>query len=322
MPRRTHRPHRAGLLLLLWLLLALVAGCSGPGRSTERAGTPTRPGDRLAGATAGPVVAIAGDIAGEQRGDAKTARLVEAIDPDYVLTAGDNAYPDGTASDYQRYDATWGRFKDKTYPAPGNHDYHDEAGDPPYYYTYFADRLPREHHGEYYAFDVGSWRVYSLNCEISCSESSDQARWLAGDLATAGDGRHKMAYLHRPRYSCGTHGSSDEPAALWDVLLEARTDLVVAGHDHNYQRYPRMDSDGEQTDDGIVSFVAGTGGKNFYEISGEESEEGCPLARRHVDDRFGVLRLTLGRNSFSWAMIAVPNTVLDSGTTPTLDRLP
>lgn len=322
MPRRTQRRARAtGLCLLAGLALTLVAGCSTTRQPTEPAGTPTQPGGRVTGEAAGPVVTIAGDIAGGQRKDKETAKLVEAIDPDYVLTAGDNAYSDGTPADYEKYDETWGRFKDKTYPTPGNHDYHDEAGDPPYYYTYFADRLPDENDGQYYAFDVGRWRLYSLNCEVSCSDSSDQAQWLRDDLASAGAGRHKMAYLHRPRYSCGTHGSSDTPDALWDILLDARTDIVVAGHDHNYQRYPRMDSDGERADDGIVSFVAGTGGSDFYDISGKESDEGCPLARFHEDNQAGLLQLTLGKNSFSWAMVTVQNTVLDKGTATTLDNL-
>jgi predicted phosphodiesterase len=312
----------AWLCLVLGCVLTVVVGCSSPDQPAEPAGTPTRPGGPATGGTASPVVTIAGDIAGEQRNDTKTAKLVEAINPDYVLTAGDNAYPDGTRSDYEKYDETWGRFKDKTYPTPGNHDYHDETGDPPYYYTYFADRLPREHNGgEYYAFNVGTWRLYSLNCEISCSASSDQAQWLADDLATAGKGKHAMAYLHRPRYSCGTHGSSDTPDALWDILLNARADLVVAGHDHNYQRFPRMNSDGGQSDDGIVSFVAGTAGESHYEISGNESEEGCPLARFRDDNQFGLLQLTLGKNSFTWAMVTLQNTVLDKGTARTLDNL-
>ena len=317
MRRRTPRPRRGARVgLLVGLVLTLVAGCSGAHRSTEAAGVPTHPGGRVTGAAAGPVVTIAGDIGGHEE---ETAKLVEAIDPDYVLSAGDNAYDDGTRADYEKYDATWGRFKDKTYPAPGNHDYHDEAGDPPYYYTYFADRLPDENDGQYYAFDVGTWRLYSLNCEISCSASSDQAKWLADDLATAGKGKHKLAYLHRPRYSCGDHGSSDLPQALWDVLLEARADVVVAGHDHNYQRYPRMNADGGLDHDGILSFVAGTGGSDFYEISGHESDEGCSLVRFDEDDQYGVLQLTLGASSFSWALVTVHDTVLDRGTAQTLD---
>lgn len=320
MPRRTQRRARAtGLCLLAGLALTLVAGCSTTRQPTEPAGTPTQPGGRVTGEAAGPVVTIAGDIAGGQRKDKETAKLVEAIDPDYVLTAGDNAYSDGTPADYEKYDETWGRFKDKTYPTPGNHDYHDEAGDPPYYFTYFAAQLPPDNGGQYYAFDAGTWRLYSLNCEIDCSASSAQVAWLRDDLRTKGAGRHKLAYLHRPRYSCGTHGSSDKPKALWRALLAARADVVASGHDHNYQRFPRMDADGHRRADGIVSFVAGTGGGGLYRISGREREQGCALAQHTDSEAHGVLVLTLGSGSFSWRYATTSGRTPDSGTAATLD---
>jgi hypothetical protein len=318
MGRRTRGLHRgAGAGLLAGLVLTLVTGCSATSGAADPVGVPTHPGDPVRGGPGGPVVTIAGDIGDHE---AETARLVEAIDPDYVLTAGDNAYHDGTQADYAKYDATWGHFLAKTYPAPGNHDYHDD-GTQPYYFTYFAGRLPDQNNGEYYAFNVGTWRLYSLNCEISCSASSPQATWLAHDLATAGKGRHKMAYLHRPRYSCGDHGSSDLPKALWDVLLAARTDIVVAGHDHNYQRYPRMNADGGLAGNGIMSFVTGTGGADFYAITGKESLQGCSLVQFDEDTQYGVLQLTLGRRAFSWALVTVADTVLDRGRARTLDRV-
>jgi Calcineurin-like phosphoesterase len=271
-------------------------------------------------AVADPVVAIAGDIGVSGPEDEATAALIGRIAPDYVLTAGDNAYPDGTRADFAaHYDPSWGRFKARTRPSPGNHDYHDEAGSPPYYYTYFAGQLPAENGGQYYAFDVGSWRLYSLNCEIDCSAASPQVAWLRQDLATRGLGKHKLGYLHRPRYSCGRHGSSTLPDALWDALLAARADAVVAGHDHNYQRFPRMDSDARQAPTGMLSFVAGTGGAGLYPITGAEGEEGCALARAKDSATHGVLRLTLGLNSLGWAYVTSAGTIVDSGTTPTLD---
>ncbi|HSR22304.1 MAG TPA: metallophosphoesterase, partial [Candidatus Eisenbacteria bacterium] len=243
----------------------------------------------------------------------------EAI-PGHVFTIGDNAQEVGAASEYTNcYDPYWGAFKDRTRPAPGNHDYHDQAGNPPYYFTYFAARLPAENGGKYYAFDAGTWRLYSLNCEIDCSASSPQVAWLRQDLRTHGAGRHKLAYLHRPRYSCGTHGSSDKPAALWQALLAARADVVASGHDHNYQRYPRMDADGRPSPAGIVSFVAGTGGGDLYRISGSEHEQGCALAQYTDSAVHGVLALTLGARSFSWRFVSTDGRTLDAGTATTLD---
>ena len=315
-------PRRVRLLPLnLALVLAVLAGTDA---SRPTPGVPAATDTVLAAtataAVADPVVTIAGDIAGGNRDDIATGALVQRINPDYVLAAGDNAYPDGTAADYQRYEQSWGQFKAKTRPAPGNHDYHPAAGSPPYYYTYFAGQLPAVNAGQFYAFDVGGWRLYSLNCEISCSATSAQAAWLRNDLATAGAGKHKMAFLHRPRYSCGpTHGSSTTPRALWEVLLGARADIVVAGHDHNYQRYPRMNSTAALSNAGMVSFVAGTGGEGLTNLTGTETTEGCTVAQFHQSNQFGVLKLTLGTSAFSWAFVATDNTVLDSGTQQTLD---
>ena len=300
--------------MLLWALLCGTAVASPLPEGGNASGPIARPA-----AAQGPVVTIAGDIAGSLRGDLATGALVRRINPTYALTAGDEAYEDGTAANYTQYDQSWAQFKAKTRPAPGNHDYHPAAGSPPYYYTYFAGQLPAENAGQYYAFDIGRWRLYSLNCEIDCSASSAQAAWLRNDLATAGAGKHKLAYLHRPRFSCGHHGSSPRPAALWDALLAARADVVVAAHDHLYERYPRMSSTGALSDTGMVSFVAGTGGASHDPI-GTGSDPGCALARSRQNTQFGVLRLTLEANAFTWAFIATDNSVLDSGTQPTLDR--
>jgi hypothetical protein len=105
------------------------------------------------------------------------------------------------------------------------------------------------------------------------------------------------------------------------VLLAARTDIVVAGHDHNYQRYPRMNADGGLAGNGIMSFVTGTGGADFYAINGQESLQGCSLVRFDEDSQYGVLQLTLGRRAFSWALVTVSDTVLDRGRAQTLDRV-
>jgi hypothetical protein len=266
-----------------------------------------------------PVVAAAGDIATDGSTDSATARLVRRMNPRFVLTLGDMAYPKGTRSAYRRfYEPTWGTFKGRTRPAPGNHEYLPGTGSPHFYFRYFARQLPNRHHGQYYAFNVGRWRLYSLNCEITCGAHSRQARWLRRDLARRGAGRHKLAYLHRPRYSCGKHGSSRLPDALWNRLQRARTDIVLAGHDHNYQRYPRMNSDDELTRSGILSFVVGTGGAIRYHITGQEHTQGCGKARFVQSHRYGVLKLSLGPQRFHWAFVTPHHNVLDSGTRRTL----
>lgn len=299
----------AGGVLGLAVPLALSAALAAPEQPAAPAAAARRP----------PVVAAAGDIANDDRHDSATARVVRRMDPRYVLALGDMAYPDGSRSNYRRwYDPTWGTFKGRTRPAPGNHEYLPGTGS--FYFRYFAGQLPDAHGGRYYAYNVGTWRLYSLSCEIDCSAGSAQARWLRRDLATAGRGRHKLAYLHRPRYSCGKHGSSTLPAALWDRLIAARTDLVVAGHDHNYQRYPRMSSDNRTTSRGILSFVVGTGGSKLYPITGREPTQGCGRARYVNSRRYGVLRLALGAERFRWTFVAGNHDVLDSGVRRTLPQ--
>lgn len=268
-----------------------------------------------------PVVAAAGDIATDRSPDAATARLVRRMNPRYVLTLGDMAYPEGTRSAYRHfYKPTWGTFKARTRPAPGNHEYLPGTGSPHFYFRYFARQVPDRHHGRYYAFNVGRWRLYSLNCEINCGAHSRQARWLRRDLANRGAGRHKLAFLHRPRYSCGKHGSSKLPDALWNRLKRARTDIVLAGHDHNYQRYPRMNSNNDVTRRGILSFVVGTGGALPYRITGREHTQGCGKARFVQSSRYGVLKLRLGPKRFRWSFVTPHHKVLDSGTRRTLQQ--
>jgi hypothetical protein len=313
--RTGRRVRLARLLLVQICVLAVGAAVSSPPTEATTGHAPAA----VRAAARAPVVTIAGDIAGSLRGDLETGPLVQRINPTYALVAGDEAYEDGTAADYAQYDQSWARFKAKTRPTPGNHDYHAAAGSPPYYYTYFAAQLPGANGGQYYAFDVGRWRLYSLNCEIDCSATSAQAAWLRNDLATAGAGKHKMAYLHRPRFSCGHHGSSTRPSALWDLLLTARADVIVAAHDHLYERYPRMSSAGTPSATGMVSFVVGTGGAS-HDAIGTGSDPGCALAGFRQNTRFGVLKLTLATNAFSWAFIATDNGVLDSGTPRTLDQ--
>jgi hypothetical protein len=312
---------RSSALLGLLVAASVVITAVLPPASLASTTQPGGDGDTGAAVRDVPVVTIAGDIATSGPNDEATAALIERIDPDYVLTAGDNTYDDGTQRDYElHYEPSWGRFKDRTRPTPGNHDYRTQ---PPYYYTYFADQLPAENAGRYYAFDVGDWRLYSLNCErgVDCSSGSAQAAWLEHDLATAGAGRSVLAYLHRPRYSCGaTHGSSTIPAALWDVLIAARADVVIGAHDHHYERFARMDNAGRASATGPLSFVVGTGGAPLRGF--DTRREGCALSQHREHTAYGVLELALGAGDVSWRFVTTDDAVLDAGTAPLLGEAP
>jgi Calcineurin-like phosphoesterase len=254
-----------------------------------------------------PVVLAAGDIADcNTTADSATAALLDA-NPGTVLTLGDNAYPDGTAQDFAGcYEPTWGRHKARTFPALGNHEYHtpDAAG----YFGYFGSAAGPPGRG-YYSFDLGAWHVVSLNSERDFGAAGSQVAWLKADLAaTSAD--CVLAYWHRPRWTSGNYNDFAVLQPLWNVLYDRGADVVLAGHDHNYQRYPRMDKAGARDPNrGMRSFVVGTGGRHLYQLTQD--------ARRDAgtDATWGVLELTLHASSYSWRFLAVAgSTYTDSGT--------
>ncbi len=250
----------------------------------------------------------AGDIADcNSNGDEQTAALLDSV-AGMVFTAGDNAYSDGTASEFaQCYDASWGRHKARTRPSPGNHDYRSSRARP--YFDYYGVNAGAPRVG-YYSYDLGAWHVISLNSNISMSASSAQVRWLRADLA-ATTARCVLAYWHHPRFSSGTeHGSDPRSEPLWQALDDHGTEIIISGHEHNYERFaPQTASGVAAPDRGIRLFVVGTGGADHYSF-------GPPIANSEVrnGDTWGVLELLLSADAYSWRFIPVAGrTFSDSG---------
>ena len=293
--RWTRRSRRAALLTMLLGLSALWS-C---GRDNQTG--PTNPGSSGVGpgqVQGSEVVLVgAGDIAKDGGGAAQTAKLLDRI-PGTVFTTGDNAYPNGSSSDYSgNYERTWGRHKARTRPSPGNHEYNTSGASP--YYKYFGANAGPSGRG-YYSYDIGDWHIISLNSNIDMSAGSAQERWLRADLA-ANNKECTLAYWHHPRFSSGTHGSSTASKALWQALYEAGAEVVVVGHDHNYQRFAPQTADGKKDlQRGIREFVAGTGGASHYTFA-------SPIANTEAYnvDTYGVLKLTLGPGTYSWDFIPV-----------------
>jgi hypothetical protein len=259
----------------------------------------------------GKVIVAAGDIADcSSDGDEATARLVGGIEGT-VLTLGDNAYEDGTAQDFRQcYEPTWGQFKERTRPAPGNHDYETEGASA--YFDYFGDAAGQPGKG-YYSYDLGSWHIVALdsNCEeVGCAATSPQLRWLKADLAK--DAKTcTLAYFHYPLFSSGKYRPGiQEVKPLWEALYAADADVVLNGHDHNYQRFAPQDPNGKADPErGIREFVVGTGGRSHYPIRE-------PIANSEVydDETYGVLKLTPRPKGYEWQFIPVEGeTFTDSG---------
>jgi acid phosphatase type 7 len=259
----------------------------------------------------GKVIVAAGDIADcSSDGDEATARIVVGMEGT-VLTLGDNAYEDGTAQDFSEcYEPTWGQFKERTRPAPGNHDYETEGASA--YFDYFGEAAGEPGKG-YYSYDLGQWHIVALNsnCEdVGCEASSPQLRWLEADLAK--DAKTcTLAYFHYPLFSSGKYRPGiREVKPLWEALYAADADVVLNGHDHNYQRFAPQDPDGNADPQrGIREFVVGTGGRSHYSILG-------PIANSEVynDETYGVLKLTPHPEGYEWRFIPVEGeTFTDSG---------
>jgi Predicted phosphohydrolases len=244
----------------------------------------------------------AGDISScTNNNDEATSKLLDAI-PGTVFAAGDNAYIDGSYTEYINcYDPTWGRHKARTKPIPGNHDYQTSgaAG----YFQYF-NNVPA-----YYAFNLGSWRIYALNSELSVTATSTQVTWLQDDLA-ANPSQCVLAYWHKPRWSSGSnHGSNSAMQTLWQVLYNAGAELVINGHEHNYERFAEMNASGAVVSQGLREFVVGTGGNSHYPF-------GTALSTSQVrnSSTYGVLKLTLRSGGYDWQFVPVAgSTFTDSG---------
>ena len=259
--------------------------------------------------TSDPFVTAAGDICSNATNCKPTSDLIFSLNPTRVLTLGDNAYNDGSLTQYNTYyDPNWGRFKSKTSPTTGNHEYHiPGAAD---YFTYFGSVAP----APYYSYDIGAWHLIALadgsSGGISPSAGGAEETWLKQDLA-AHTNKCVLAYWHEPRWSSGTtHGSSSTWSAVWNDLYAAKADVVLSGHEHNYERFAKQNGSGVADPKGIREFVVGTGGASHgYPF-------GTPIANSEVrnDSTWGVLKLTLHATSYDWQFVPVAgSTFTDSG---------
>ncbi len=263
----------------------------GPGNSSPA----TAPTDQTT------ILVGAGDIADcrDLSGAEATAKLLDQV-PGTVMAVGDLAYPDGSKENFVCYDKTWGRAKSRTRPAPGNHEFHALGATP--YFDYFGSAAGDSKTG-YYSYELGAWHIIVLNSEckdvLGCEAGSPQETWLRADLALHPTAC-TLAYWHKPLFSSGgAHGDELTVKPLWQALYAANADVIIGGHDHDYERFAPQGPDGTADPKrGIREFVVGTGGKNHRPF-------GPPKPNSELRDAsaFGVLKLTLKPNAYDWQFI-------------------
>lgn len=241
----------------------------------------------------------AGDIAScDNDKSSATAKLLDKI-PGTVFTAGDNAYPKGTAQEFvECYGLSWGRYKQRTRPALGNHDYESSQAAP--YFNYFGANAGPAGRG-YYSYDLGAWHIMSLNSVANAvSWGKPQEEWLVKDLA-ATSAVCKLAYWHHPYVSSGkTHGNSPHMRNLFVILYRYGVDVLVSGHDHIYERFAPQDPNAKADERGIRQFIAGTGGEQLYEIGAIK-----PNSEVRNDATHGVIKFTLHVARYDWEFLPI-----------------
>jgi len=285
---------------------AFINGCSpvaqpsASGQQSDASATPPKSDGNTF------VLVGAGDIAGceDLRGAQATAKLLEKI-PGTVFAAGDLAYEKGSAAEFQNcYGSTWGEFKDRTRPTPGNHEYGEPGAAA--YFQYWGERAGPAGKG-YYSFELGAWHIVALNTNCAaqglggCGPGSPQEEWLRKDLAEHPDAC-MLAYGHHALFSSGilkSHAVHPELKVLWQDLYAAHAALVLAGHEHSYERFGPQDPEGHaDAAKGIREIVVGTGGKSHDPL-------GFAMANSEVRnaDTYGVLKLTLTPGHYAWKFI-------------------
>lgn len=245
----------------------------------------------------------AGDVAFcDSNGDQLTGRILDRF-PGTIYLLGDASNDTGRPEEYTNcLDPAWGRFKPRMKPAIGNHDYMTDNGKN--FFDYFG-AIAGEAGKGYYSYDLGAWHIIVLNSQCGssdCAAGSPQEKWLRKDLA-AHPSQCTLAYWHAPPFSSGIDANEPRTLPLYDDLFEANVDVLLAGHQHHYERFIAQDADAVPLPErGIREFIVGTGG------AWTDPVRVPPLPNSQVifTDTFGVLKLQLYPGWYTWQFIPVP----------------
>jgi hypothetical protein len=291
-----------------WAALACALGCSGSDEAADGAGGPTATPLFFAvigdfGSAADPLGSLVGDEDG-------VAALIVGRNVDFVVTTGDDNYPSGGADTIdgnigQFYASFIGNYTgqygpgsetNRFWPSPGNHDWMSPGLAP--YLDYFT--LPGIE--RYYEVDLGLVHLFAVDSDGAepdgTSATSVQGQWLQAALA-ASSSCFKLVYFHHPAYSSGDHGSTvgmQWPFEDWGA------DIVLAGHDHDYERLQVG---------GIPYFVTGLGGAGIYQF-----QTPLPESQARYNAMHGALFVHATAAGLDFEFINVNGEVMDTYSYP------
>jgi hypothetical protein len=223
-----------------------------------------------------------------------------------IVTMGDANNGDGTLATYNScFAPAWGRHKSRIRPVPGNHDYFVTNAQG--FVDYFTTAVAKPNGKTYYSYDVGDWHLIALdgNCtKISggCSAGGAQETWLRQDLAAHTGNHCALAYFHQPRFTSGEHGSNSSMQPIWKALADNGVELVLSGHDHDYERFNPMDGSGALVTNGkgVMQFVVGTGGASLRSFGTIAANSAVRIA-----NTYGLLKLNLRSSGYDWAFVPI-----------------
>lgn len=312
---------RRGLVIVLAAVLAVLAA---------------RIGVSIASQAGDPVIAAAGDIAcdpddpdfnggnGTTNGckEFKTSKQLSSDSTvDLVLGLGDMQYSCDDLDDYAlSYTPSWGVFNSRMYPVAGNHEYN--TGTDPFgatcpatnttaanYFWYFGAHADPNNNGGYFSFDRGGWHIIGLNANCrkigGCGASSPETVWLKNDLNTTTKACI-LAYWHQPLWT-GLSTNDTRSSTWWNLLYAKHADVILNGHVHSYQRYPKLNPSGQPDPQGIREVVAATGGESQQTVSSSANPQ--PEVSFKT---FGYLRMVLHQTSYDASFVRYDGTVLDT----------
>jgi tartrate-resistant acid phosphatase type 5 len=301
-------PRAIGTRCIGALVLLAIASC----KTTEREPPSNRPAPALAKQLEPGTLrfAVIGDFGANTPTEAAVSALVKGWKPDFVITTGDNNYPNGEASSidenigkfYAEFIGNYhGKFGpgsavNRFWPSPGNHDWVARGLLP--YLEYFT--LPGNE--RYYDVAIGLVHLYALDSDShepdGTTATSIQASYLKEHLA-ASTSCYDIVYFHHPPYSSSRHGSSLEmrwPFKQWGA------EVVLSGHDHTYERF---------NIDGLPYFVDGVGGASIYDF-------GTPLPETQFryNEGYGAMLVTAAPSGITYEFFTIDGTRRDSLTVP------
>lgn len=252
-------------------------------------------------------VAMAGDTApgnpnaSTYRHQQNSNLIVADTSIDAVLALGDNQYEQGSLADHnESWHPTWGRFKNKTFPIPGNHEYFSSNISANYGAYWGSQANPQGGTKYYYTFNLGGWHFLMLDSDIQhrgTSAAPAQLTWMDGVLAQwNNDGIPIICAMHHNRFSnggTGSHGADATLGVFYTRLFTAKCDLVVHGHNHYADFSPRVNASGAANSAGFRILCVGTGG---------HPNDGIGTINIPTDFRSttrGILKLHLSASSYS-----------------------